>query len=47
MRLFDPFAAKVSLADIAEVAELSRSAVKQIADRQGKLTSQPLTEVLR
>ena len=30
-------AAGVSLADIAEVAEISRSMVKQIADRQGRL----------
>lgn len=40
-------AAGVSLADIAEVAEVSRSAVKRVADRQGRLTDQPLTEALR
>ncbi|WP_419848630.1 hypothetical protein [Candidatus Poriferisocius sp.] len=38
----------ISLADIAEVAEISRSLAKQLADRQGKLDlAEPLTEVLR
>lgn len=38
----------ICLADIAEVAEISRSLAKQLADRQAKLDlAEPLTEVLR
>jgi len=37
----------VSLADIAEVAEMSRTTVKRIADHQGRLTPLPLTASLR
>lgn len=37
----------ISLADVAEVADVSRSQAKRIADRQGKLDlAQPLTEAL-